>query len=418
MSTEPHWFDRARFGMFIHWGHGSQRGWELSWPLVGGLKALPHCQDVPASAYHDNARTFCPRPQSARVWMQRARDAGMRYAVFVAKHHDGFAMYPTRHSDFSIAATPYGGDLVREYVAAARDCGLRVGLYFSLSDWHHPDYPPFTDAHRPYSYGLSPRPSPDQWDWYRAFMFAQITELLTQYGRIDLFWFDGGWERTTDQWRTKELESLLRSLQPDILINDRLPGCGDFETPEQFVPAQAPERRWEVCLTMNESWGYNPSDTNYKSARELVHTLCEIAGRGGNLLLNVSPMGDGQLPPEQVERLDAVSQWMAAYGESILDTEAGLQPWQFYGPSTRKENRLFLHLLLRPYEMVVARGIRVNHVRRVRELRTHTDLQFRTRCTVADLMFNSDPNGELVITVPERLLDPLATVIEVEFENA
>jgi alpha-L-fucosidase len=408
------WFERARFGMFVHWGHVSQRGWELSWPLVGGLSVFPACQDIPAATYHESARTFCPRPESARDWMARARRAGMRYAVLTTKHHDGFAMFPNRAADFSIAATPYRGDLVREFVDAARDAGLRVGLYYSLSDWHHPDYPPFTDADRPYRMGLVPRPTPEQWERYVAAMFAQLRELLTQYGTIDVLWFDGGWERSVDEWRTPALHDLIRSLQPDVMINDRLPAFGDFDTPEQFIPPQPPARPWETCLTMNDSWGYNPSDSRYKSARELVHTLCEVAGRGGNLLLNVSPMGDGRLPGEQIERLDAIATWMDAYGARIHDTEPGLEAWQFYGLSTRAGQRIYLHLLQRPYDTVTVRGLPIRHVRAVRELRTGTALNYRTRCAVADQLFNSDPNGEVIISVPEALLDPLATVLEVE----
>ena len=341
----------------------------------------------------------------------------MRYAVLTTKHHDGFSMFPTRAGDFSIAATPYGGDLVREFVDAARDAGLRVGFYYSLSDWHHPDYPPFTDADRPYRMGMAPRPTHDQWQRYQAFLFAQMRELLTQYGPIDLLWFDGGWERSSEEWRTRELRDLIGTLQPAALVNDRLPGFGDFDTPEQFIPPQPPARAWETCLTMNDSWGYNPSDTQYKSARELVHMLCEVAGRGGNLLLNVSPMGDGRLPTEQIERLDAIADWMDAYGTSIHDTQPGLEAWQFYGPSTRRGERIYLHLLQRPYDSVTVRGLAIRHVRSVRELRTGTSLTFRTRCAVADQLFNADPNGELIIDVPEALLDPLATVLEIEMSR-
>jgi alpha-L-fucosidase len=407
------WFEQARFGMFVHWGHVSQRGWELSWPLVGGLSVFPACQDVPAAAYHESAATFCPRPQSACDWLERARRAGMRYAVLTTKHHDGFALFPSRAGDFSIAATPYRGDLVREFADAARAAGLRLGLYYSLSDWHHPDYPPFTDGDRPYRMGMAPRPTPAQWERYRTFLFAQLRELLTNYGPVDVLWFDGGWERSIDEWDTPGLHALIRSLAPEVMINDRLPGFGDFDTPEQFIPPQPPARAWETCLTMNDSWGYNPSDPHYKSARELVHTLCEVAGRGGNLLLNVSPMGDGALPSEQIERLDAITAWMEAYGTSIHDTIPGLEPWQFYGPSTRRGDCLYLHLLHRPYDTVTVRGLPIRHVAAVRELRSAAALPFRTRCTVADQLFNADPNGELIITVPEVLLDPLATVIEV-----
>src|SRR5262245_21803627 len=167
-------------------------------------------------------------------------------------------------------------------------------------------------------------------------MFAQVRELMTNYGEIACIWFDGGWERTIDQWRARDLEAMIRELQPGILINDRLPGAGDYLTPEQFVPPQPLERPWETCMTINESWGYNPADTRYKSARTLIHRLCEIAGRGGNLLLNVSPRGDGTLPPEHFDRISEISEWMRKHGESIVGTTAGLEPWQFYGPSTRR----------------------------------------------------------------------------------
>ena len=408
------WFDGARFGLFVHWGHVSQQGWELSWPLVGGLSALPACQDVPAAAYHESAATFCPRPNSPREWLAHAKRAGMRYAVLTTKHHDGFALFPSRAGDFSVAASRYRGDLVGEFVDATRAAGLRVGFYYSLSDWHHPDYPPFTDACRPYRYGQVPQPTEAQWARYLDFLFAQIRELLTSYGPIDLLWFDGGWERSAASWRSDALQELIRSLQPEILINDRLPGGGDFDTPEQFVPPRPPARTWETCLTMNDSWAYNPSDTRYKSARELVHTLCEVAGRGGNLLLNVSPMGDGALPPEQIERLAVFADWMEAYGAAIHDTGPGLEPWQFYGPSTRRGERIYLHLLQRPYDTITVRGLPIRRVRAARELRTGTDLPFRTRCAVIDEMFNADPQGEVIITVPEAVLDPFATVVEVD----
>jgi alpha-L-fucosidase len=404
--------------MFIHWGHVSQRGWEISWPLVGGNVTLPYCQDASVEAYHGSARTFCPQSQSSRAWLELGRRAGMRYAVMVAKHCDGFAMYHTRHSDFSIENTPYRADVVREYVDAARDLGLRVGLYFSLSDWHHPDYPAFTDADRPYRFTGYPRPSSEAWARYVQFMHGQVRELLTGYGKIDLIWFDGGWERTKEEWRAEELYDMVRSLQPDILINDRLPGFADFETPEKFVPSQPPSRRWETCLTMNESWAYNPSDPDYKTSRELVHTLCEVAGRGGNLLLNVSPMASGQLPDEQIERMEAIASWMGPCKESIIETEPGLEPWQFYGPSTRKGNRIFLHLLMRPYESVTARGVFVRRVRSVRDLRSGKALAYQTRCSILDQLLNSDPPGDLIIEVPQELIDGLATVIEVEFAQA
>ncbi|MEA5517228.1 alpha-L-fucosidase [Nodularia sp. UHCC 0506] len=162
----------------------------------------------------------------------------------------------------------------------------------------------------PYRFDQLPQPKPEQWKRYIQFLFNQIRELLTNYGQIDIIWFDGSWERTPEQWQTQKLAKMIRDLQPNILINDRLLNCGDFATPEQFIPPQPPKHLWETCLTINESWGYNPDDCKFKSSRQLIHTLCEVAAKGGKLLLNISPMGNGKIPPEQLERLQDIAEWM------------------------------------------------------------------------------------------------------------
>ena len=411
MST---WFDTARFGMFVHWGHSSMQGCELSWPLVGGVFSLPFCSDIPVEQYHSTARIFNPVAYNPHEWALRFKRLGMQYAILTAKHHDGFAMFHTQHSDFSIQQTPYGKDIVREFLDAMRTEGIRVGLYYSLIDWHHPDYPAFTEADKPYEFGKYRQPTPEQWERFIAFMKGQLQELLTNYGKIDLLWFDGSWERTPEQWHTNELEEMIRSLQPEIFINDRLPGCGDFETPEQFIPPQPLERAWETCMTINESWGYNVADKNFKSARQLIHTLCEVAGKGGNLLLNVSPMGDGKIQPELLERLAVMETWMAGNCESIIGTQPGLEPWQFYGPSTRKGNRIYLHLLMKPYETISVRGMPIKRVQAVQILASSRALDYTTRCSIVDSLFNPNPLGELTIQIPETSVDPYATVIAID----
>jgi alpha-L-fucosidase len=411
------WFDTAGLGMFIHWDHASQQGLEISWPLVGGGDILEHAQDVTPAQYHSSAATFDPQAWDAPARARLAKKAGVQYAVLTTKHHNGFALWPTQLDDWHIGNTPYGKDIVREFTDAMRAEGIRPCFYFSLCDWHHPDYPAFTMEHRPYQLGVSPpMPSDEQWERFLQVMYGQITELLTEYGDIGVIWFDGGWERRASQWRSSELEALIRSLQPEILINDRLPRVGDYVTPEQFVPPTAPDGKWETCLTMNESWSYNPADHDWKSPRSLVHTLCEVVAKGGNLLLNISPRGDGSLPPEQIDRLEHIASWVARNGESVLGVEPGLEPWQHYGPSTKRGARTYVHLLAKPYESVTVRGVKVKQVERVTELVSGRELPFTTRTGIIE-GFGPDPDGEITITVPADVVDDDATVLAIDFRS-
>ncbi len=414
------WED-ARLGIFISWSHSSQQGVEVSWPLVGGVSTFPYGQSMTVKQYQSSAATFNPTKWDPVALAHLFKKAGAQYAVMLTKHHDGYAMYDTKLSDFSVMNSPVKKDLIRGYVDAIREEGMGVGLYYSLPDWHHPDYPAFTENDKPYHYYLTaPLPPVEQWQRYLDFMFGQVREILTNYGKVNEIWFDGQWEHKPVDWKTQELAAMIRQLQPGIKINDRLTGQGDFDTPEKFIPAVPPSRPWETCMTMNDSWGYNPEDPSYKSSTEIIQTLCEIAGKGGHLLLNVSPMGDGQLPPEQIQRLNDMAAWMARNHDSIIGTKPSLESWQFYGPSTQKGNTLYLHLLSKPYESITVRSVHVNKVKSVRVLGSGTELKFSKRITMLDQVrkeisgFN-DPVGDLVITVPEPVIEPHATVISVEF---
>ena len=416
MRRTQHWLEPARFGLFVHWGPWARAGWEASWPFVGGVVTLPMGQDIPAETYHANADGWQPDPAAPEAWIAAAAAAGMRYAVLTTRHHDGYALWPSRHGDHGVAKTAPGADIVGAFVGACQRHGLKVGLYYSLPDWHHPDYPAFTDAMRPYVFGGYPVPSAESWAAYQAYLRGQITELLTDYGPIDMIWFDGAWERGAEMWDVDGLERMIRQLQPDILINDRLPGHGDFATPEQFVPPEPPAEPWETCLTMNMSWGFNAKDDHYKSPAALVHTLCEVAGRGGNLLLNIGPDGEGRIPSPQAARMAEFGRWMSRHGEAIIGTSAGLKSWQFPGPTTLKDTTLYCHLLMQPVAPVSVRGVPVQHLKRVSVLGHDASLPFETRVPVLDELMHVDGPGEAVIDVPMPLRDPVATVLVLEFD--
>ncbi|WP_448579821.1 alpha-L-fucosidase [Thermaurantiacus sp.] len=407
------WFEDARFGLFVHWGPYARAGWEASWPLVGGAVTLPLGQDLSAAAYRANAVGWVPDVAAPARWVKAAKDAGMRYAVLTSRHHDGWSLWPSRAAGAHGVGVA-GPDIVGAFVAACRAEGLRAGLYYSLPDWSHPDYPPFTDAMRPYRFGGYPMPSPEAWARYRAYLLAQIDELL-DYGP-DLLWFDGGWERTAEQWDSAAIAAAIRARAPDCLVNDRLPGFGDYATPEQFIPPEPPEGQWETCLTMNRSWGFNAGDNDYKSPAMLVHTLAEVAGRGGNLLLNAGPDGAGNIPPPQRERLEALGRFVSANGAALFGTRAGLKAWQFPGPTTVSGNRVFCFCLMRPVAPVPVRGVPVRHLQAVTHVASGEALPHEIRMPVLDELMGRDGPGEVLVDLPERLMGEAATVFALDFD--
>ncbi|UUN30593.1 alpha-L-fucosidase [Streptomyces sp. FIT100] len=420
------WFNELGLGLFLHWGHASTRGWELSWQMTGGVHLQePPLEPVTCREYFANAGSFRPERFDPAAWAELAWRAGARYVVFTAKHHDGFAMYDTKLSDYSVSKT-WGRDVTAEVVDAFRARGFRIGLYFSYVDWHHEDYPRLTDdaVAKPYRVGVYRKGTPEQWAGFRAFMLGQLDELLTSYGDLDIVWLDGEFEYSAEEWGFGEIRELIRARQPGALVNDRCVGHGDFTTPEQQLPIMAPDGPWEACLTMNTTWGHVPSDDTWKTPTAILHTLVEAASMGGNLLLNVGPTGEGDFPPQAVERLEALAGWMERHAESIHGTEAGLELWQFHGPSTRRAlaggaTRLYLHLTMRPYERITVRGMPVNRVRGVTLLGSGDPLVWTAHARLRDVHAASpDPTGELHIEIPSELLDGLCTVVAVDLAPA
>lgn len=350
------WWRDARFGMFIHWGLYAVPAGEWGGKTNYG-EWIRSTAQIPLDEYDTFRGQFNPKAFDAAAWARMAKRAGMRYVVLTTKHHDGFALFDSKLSSFTVMQTPFKRDIVREYVEACRKEGLRVGFYHSIMDWHHPDYAPRRDWEKD-------RPTTGaDFERFVTYLKGQLKELLTNYGPIDILWFDGQWEGTWTNARGKDLYAYVRSLQPNIIVNNRVgrsggdfgldraqEPIGDFGTPEQEIPATGvPGLDWETCMTMNRNWGYNRADKDFKPTDDLVRKLVDIASKGGNFLLNVGPMADGLFPPESVERLEGIGRWMDVNGTSIHGTEASPFPVLPWGRATQKRlpgggTRLFLHV--------------------------------------------------------------------------
>ena len=330
------WFQESRFGLFIHWGPYSVYG--------RGEQVLfrDHLDQRP---YGEEACRWNPRHFDASRWARVARRAGMKYAVLTARHHDGFCLWDSKLTDYTSASQAPRRDFVREYVQAFRAAGLRVGLYYSLADWRIP------------AYWDGPAHDKAGWEAFCAYIHGQVRELLTNYGKIDVIWFDGAWPHSQEEWRAADLVQMIRTLQPHILINNRLgaaaadgdpaenPGLsrelGDFGTPEHQIIAE--NRLWESCQVSTwRLWGYSIGE-RWRPADLLLDMLVTAASQGGNLLLNVGPDEDGQLPAEFVDRAEAIGHWLDVHGEAIYGSEAGdVCEFITYGRQTRKGNNLYL----------------------------------------------------------------------------
>ena len=350
------WWRDARFGLFIHWGLYAIPAGEWKGSTNHG-EWIRTTGQIPFEEYDNFVDQFNPTKFDAEDWVKMAKDAGMKYIVITSKHHDGFNLFDSKETDFDVMSTPFHRDILKELSEACRKYGMKMCWYHSIMDWHHPDYLPRREWEKSRTVKGA--------DYNRFFQYlkAELKELLTNYGEISVLWFDGEWENT---WNSKygiELYNYVRSLQPNIIINNRV-GAGrndmegstkegefgaDFGTPEQQIPSTGlPGVDWETCMTMNDHWGYNKNDKNWKSTKEILQMLADIASKGGNYLLNIGPMSDGVFPQESVERLQAIGEWMKVNGESIYGTQASPFLKLEWGRCTKKafgkDTRLYLHV--------------------------------------------------------------------------
>jgi alpha-L-fucosidase len=320
------WFDNARFGMFIHWGLYS---------LVGRGEWVMNREQIPAAQYRKLLKRFDARDYDPAAWAALARDAGMKYMVLTTKHHEGFCLWNSKACAYNATASEARRDLLAEYVTAVRNAGLKVGLYYSLGDWHHPDWV------RGFSGDAGSARARER---FMDYTHELVRELMTGYGKIDILWYDLPQNYSAAQWRSVELNAMARSLQPHIIINNRAMTTEDLGTPERHITASGGGRMWESCITLNDSWGYTAADTDWKSAREVVLMLADVASGGGNLLLNVGPDGHGRIPQASVDILRQVGRWVRRNGESIYGSQRHRMSWNLWGASTAVGNNLYVHL--------------------------------------------------------------------------
>lgn len=325
------WWREARFGMFVHWGPVSLTGHEIGWSRG---------EQVPVEQYDQLYKSFNPVDFDAEAWVRLAKAAGMKYVVITAKHHDGFCLWDSAQTDYDVTATPFGRDILAELSRACRKHGVKFCVYYSICDWWHPDYPTGSPG------GRTEKSEADM-DSYLEYMYAQLAEIVDNYGPVGLMWFDGGWEEPWNRQRGEALYEYVKGLQEGIIVNDRVGrswGGGDYSTPEQHIGAFNRDRPWETCMTLCRQWAWKPDD-EMKSLKECIDILVRTVGGDGNLLLNVGPMPDGRIEPRQTERLQQIGRWLDVYGESIYGTRGGPFKPGVWGASTCNGREIYLHIL-------------------------------------------------------------------------
>lgn len=396
------WYQDAKFGLFIHWGVYS---------VLGDGEWVMEVRKIDKPTYQKLPDFFNPTAFDPVEWVALTKAAGMRYITITTRHHDGFSMFDTRHSDWNIVdRTPYKKDIIKMLADECHRQGLKLFFYYSHVDWYHDDYFPRGSTGRHCG-----RPESGDWNKYIDFINAQLTELLINYGEVAGFWFDGYWDRPDADWQFEKTYRLIHELQPHCLIANNhhqatKPG-EDFQTFEKDLPGQNTAGfsagseigtlPLETSETMNHSWGFNLQDKNFKSTRDLIRFLVKAAGNNANLLLNVGPMPNGKIQPECVERLQEIGKWLEKNGESIYGTRGGPVSPKSWGVTTRQGNRVFVHVLNpeNPNLLIPDFGQNIKKI---------------TLCSDgATVKFRQDEFG-IIVQIPTEKIDPIDTILIIE----
>lgn len=412
------WWRDASFGLFIHWGAYSIPGGERDGKICrGGAEWIMDKLDYTIEDYEKVVAQFNPVKFNADEWVSIAKDAGMKYIVITSKHHDGFCLWDSKITDYDIVdASPFKRDIIKELSEACKKQGLKFCFYHSIVDWHHPQaqaplYPNYNAGQRDQSVV-----NPEFPEYYKNYLKPQVKELLTNYGDIGVVWFDGDWIADYTTEMGKELYKTVREIQPNTIVNNRVDKgrmgmegidregnfAGDFGTPEQEIPDTGISTDWESCMTMNGSWGYKPSDRRWKSPKVLIRNLIDVVSKGGNLLLNVGPSGEGLFPAESVERLKAMGVWTKANGESIYGAKASPYDKPEWGRYTSKPGVLYAHVFDWPQDGLLVINEKAN-------VKKASLLAGSGRA----LTIKKSELGN-VIVLPQEAPDSIATVIKLE----
>jgi alpha-L-fucosidase len=431
-TERTQWFLQERFGMFIHWGLYSIPAKD-AW-----IRSVEKISTEEYQVYFDE---FDPVRYDPKAWAKAAREAGMKYAVLTAKHHDGFCLFDSKLTDYKSTNTKAGRDLVREFLEAFRAEGLKVGLYYSLIDWKHEDYPAYGDKIHPMRDNPEFKRDPENFHRYQDYLHGQVKELLTDYGKLDIMWFDYSYgEMRSERWRATELMTMIRELQPHIIVDNRLEGAGDtgsggsiytsdpsvysgdFASPEQIIPHSGVTDElgnsipWEACITLNNNWGYAPGDQAWKSATTVIRKLIECVSKNGNLLLNVGPDAKGEIPVESLRILAEVGEWLRLNGEGIYGCVQADLPKPEWGRYTRKGSKLYAHFFEPSIGAVTLLGL-AGKIKKARLLSDGSELFVFSPWNAAQYpdyaFFNFAQPEHFSYPLP----DPRATVVELTLED-
>ncbi len=394
------WFQDAKLGIFIHWGIYAVDGIDESWSFYNGY--------ISPEDYQDQTKGFTAANYNPQQWAKLIKDSGARYSVITSKHHDGFTLWDSPEANYSsVKSAPAKRDVLTSFVDALRAEGVKTGIYFSLSDWTNPDYTHFTRDSIRYKISAEPK----KWERFRSSMHSQLRDLSSRY-RPDLFWFDGDWEHSPEEWQSSEIRDFLLKDNPHTILNSRIGGdLGDYGTPEQGVPITKPNHKyWELCMTMNNSWGYQTNDHEYKTSNQLIEIFSEVISLGGNLLLDIGPKADGTIPDEQVKILKDLGRWTKKHEKAIYGSRAGIPKDYYYGPSALSKEGDILYLFIKgnPGGEVTLRGLE-NKINRIWVVGNGTKLSHKV---VGNIYWSKYP-GVTYIDVPDYVLDPDMTVLAV-----